>query len=64
MEEGVRNTPYIKIDRNIKSTLHEACGRRLCLVIVNLFNSLEFYESIALKLAEDDYAWFPHVYSE
>ena len=23
---------------------------------------LESYESIALKLAEDDYAWFPHVY--
>merc|ERR1712240_616933 len=28
------------------------------------FNSFEFYESIALKLAEDDYAWFPHVYTE
>ena len=29
-----------------------------------LKNSLESYESIALKLADDDYAWFPHVYSE
>ena len=36
----------------------------LPLVCVIFLNSLESYESIALKLAEDDYAWFLHIYSE
>ena len=54
----------IVVFRKLQSDAFVRLQTYLPLVLVIFFNCLESYESIALKLAEDDYAWFPHVYSE
>ena len=56
--------PGIVFFRKLQSDAFVRLQTYLPLVLVIFFNCLESYESIALKLAEDDYAWFPHVYSE
>ena len=56
--------PGIVVFRKLQSDAFVRLQTCLPLVLVIFFNCLESYESIALKLAEDDYAWFPYVYSE
>ena len=60
MKNGI--IPGIVVFRKLQSDAFVRLQTFPPLVIVNFLNSLEFYESNALKLAEDDYAWFPHVY--
>ena len=56
------NIPGIVVFRKLQSDAFVRLQTYLPLVLVFFLNCLESYESIALKLAEDDYAWFPHVY--
>ena len=56
--------PGIVVFRKLQSDAFLRLQTFLPLVLVIFSNYLESYESIALKLAKDEYAWFPHVYSE
>ena len=48
-------SPGIVVFRKLQSDAFVRLQTFLPLVIVNFLNSLKFYESIALKLAKDDY---------
>ena len=54
----IKNVPGIVVFSKHQSDAFVRLQTFLPLVIVIFLNSLESYESIALKLAEDDYAWY------